>query len=76
MNDKQGSKGGFLKKLALAVAVSAASGAAMATAPAVDVSAATEGLTAVSTAVNSIGPLMLAAVAAGIVYKWVTAFLI
>ena len=41
-----------------------------------DVSAATEGLGAVKTAVEQVGPLMLSAVGAGIVFKWVLAFLI
>jgi len=42
----------------------------------VDVSAATDGFTQVATAVTTIGPLMLSAVGAGIVFKWVLAFLI
>lgn len=41
-----------------------------------DVSAATGGLTQVVTAVGEIGPLMLSAVGAGIVFKWVLAFII
>lgn len=43
---------------------------------AVDTTAASAGFTDAATAIGSIGPLMLTAVAAGIVYKWVTAFLI
>lgn len=41
-----------------------------------DVSAATDSLTAVATAVGQIGPLMLTAVGAGIVFKWILGFLI
>lgn len=43
---------------------------------AVDVSAASAGFTDVASGIGTVGPLMLAAAAAGIVYKWVTAFLI
>ena len=53
-----------------------AAGAAAAQTTGVDTSEATSAFTGVKTAVNSVGPLMLGAVAAGIVYKWVTAFLI
>ena len=42
----------------------------------VDVSAATNGLQAVADAVQDIGPLMVTAVAGGIVFKWVIAYLI
>ncbi|TAA08849.1 major capsid protein [Pseudoxanthomonas winnipegensis] len=42
----------------------------------VDVSAATGSLAQVKTAVGEIGPNMLAAVGAGIVFKWVLAFII
>ena len=43
---------------------------------AVDTSAAVAAFTDTGTAINAVGPAMLIAVAAGIVYKWVTAFLI
>lgn len=43
---------------------------------AVDTTAATAAFTDTGTAINAIGPAMLIAVAAGIVYKWVTAFLL
>lgn len=42
----------------------------------VDVSGASNAFTEVATAVGTIGPLMIGAVAAGIVAKWVVAFLI
>ena len=58
----------------LALGMVAAMPAMAQTAP--DVSAATDGLTAVATAVGQIGPLMLTAVGAGIVFKWVLGFLI
>lgn len=58
----------------LALGMVAAMPAMAQTAP--DVSAATDGLTAVATAVNDIGPLMLTAVGAGIVFKWILGFLI
>lgn len=41
-----------------------------------DVTAATAGFTGVTAAIDTVGPLMLGAAAAGIIYKWVTAFLI
>lgn len=41
----------------------------------VDVSAATDGLEAVGVAVAAIGVAMVAAISAGIVYRWVVAFL-
>lgn len=58
----------------LALGMVAAMPAMAQTAP--DVTAATDGLTAVATAVNEIGPLMLTAVGAGIVFKWILGFLI
>ncbi|WDL16002.1 major capsid protein [Xanthomonas campestris] len=65
------------KKLLTGSALALAAGASMAQAAGgVDVSAATGGLTQVATAVGEIGPLMVSAVAAGIVFKWVIAFLI
>ncbi|WP_372163658.1 major capsid protein [Xanthomonas axonopodis pv. cyamopsidis] len=65
------------KKLLTGSALALAAGASMAQATGgVDVSAATGGLTQVATAVGEIGPLMVSAVAAGIVFKWVIAFLI
>lgn len=64
------------KQLALAVGMVALSGAAAASGGGVDTTPATEAFTGVETAVNTIGPVMLGAVAAGIIYKWVTAFLI
>lgn len=68
----------MLKKVLLGTAIAVAAGSAFAGGggSGADVSAATEGFGAVETAVNAIGPLMLTAAAAGIVYKWVTAFLI
>lgn len=53
-----------------------AGGSALAQSSGVDVSNATNAFQNVATAVGNIGPVMLAAVAAGIVFKWVTAFLI
>lgn len=68
----------MMKKLGAVLGLSVALvGPAFAqTAGAADVSAATSGLEAVATAVGDIGPLMITAVAAGIVFKWVVAFLI
>lgn len=67
----------FNKKSALlGTALMMAAGTALAGGGGPDVTAATSGFTQVASAVNSIGPLMLTAAAAGIVYKWVTAFLI
>ena len=54
-----------------ALAVVAGSASAQA-----DITEATTGLTAVGTSVESLGQLMLGAVGAGIVYKWVVAYLI
>ena len=76
--DKQ-EKGRALKRVGaagsvLALGMVAAVPAFAQTAP--DVSAATDGLTAVATAVGEIGPLMLTAVGAGIVFKWILGFLI
>lgn len=65
----------LLKRVLVGACVVVASGAAAAaTGP--DLSEATAGFTAVGTAIDTVGPLMLGAAAAGIVYKWVTAFLI
>lgn len=52
------------------------SGMAMAQATAPDTSAATDAFGAVEIAVVAIGVAMLAAAGAGIVYRWVTAFLL
>ena len=41
-----------------------------------DVSAATGALTDAATAIASVGALMIAAASAGIVFRWVTAFLV
>jgi len=78
MEKQQQSKGvSFGKKLLVGSALALAAGVSFAqTTGGVDVSAATDGLTQVKTAVGEIGPLMLGAVAAGIVFKWVIAFLI
>lgn len=57
------------------VATSMAPFAAMAEAASVDVSAATDSLSQVGTAVALIGVAMVAAISAGIAYRWVTAFL-
>lgn len=62
--------------LTTALAVGAVMVAGTASAQGVDVSAATAGFQGVADAVGDIGPLMLTAVGAGIVYKWVVAFLI
>ncbi|CAD0335847.1 major capsid protein [Xanthomonas hortorum] len=65
------------KKLLTGSALALAAGASMAQAAGgVDVSAATGGLQQVATSVGEIGPLMITAVASGIVFKWVIAFLI
>lgn len=48
---------------------------AMAQETSVDVSAATDALGAVGVAVAAIGVAMVAAISAGIVYRWVVAFL-
>lgn len=70
-----GSRVSMAKRVAVGSALAVVAGASMAQ-TAVDVSAATDGLTQVATAVGEIGPLMVSAVAAGIVFKWVIAFLI
>lgn len=66
----------MVKRIAVGSALALAAGASMAQSASVDVSAATSGLQQVATAVGEIGPLMVSAVAAGIVFKWVIAFLI
>lgn len=63
------------KKILTGTALAMVAGASFAQ-TGVDVSAATGGLTQVGTAIGEIGPLMLSAVGAGIVFKWVLAFLI
>lgn len=70
-----GSRVSMVKRVAVGSVLAIVAGASMAQSG-VDVSAATDGLNAVVTAVESIGPLMVGAVAAGIVFKWVIAFLI
>lgn len=65
------------KKILTGTALALAAGASFAQSTGgVDVSAATSSLESVATAVGEVGPLMLAAVGAGIVFKWVLAFLI
>lgn len=64
------------KRVLTASALMMVAGASFAQAAAVDVSAATDSLAAVKTAVNEVGPDMLSAVGAGIVFKWVLAFII
>ncbi|WP_066095772.1 major capsid protein [Xanthomonas massiliensis] len=65
------------KKILVGSGMAMAAGLACAqSAGSVDVSAATSGLQQVATAVGEVGPLMVSAVAAGIVFKWVIAFLI
>lgn len=63
------------KQLAVAVGMTAVSGLAMAQSGP-DISSATAGFAAVGTAVGAIGAAMVTAAAAGIVYRWVTAFLL
>jgi hypothetical protein len=58
---------------ALLVACAVVMGPAMAQA---DTTAAVSGFTAVGTAVAAVGGAMLTAAAAGIVYKWVVAFIL
>lgn len=62
-----------LKKLGFGAGLLAATGSAFAQA---DVSAATSALADAATAIGLIGVAMLAAASAGIVYRWVTAFLV
>lgn len=66
----------FGQKLAVGSALAVVAGSSFAQSAGVDVSAATNGLQQVADAVADIGPLMVGAVAAGIVFKWVIAFLI
>lgn len=66
---------GLGKALALG-ALAVVATAALPAFAAADVSGAVAGFTEVGTAVSTIGQVMLGAVAAGIVYKWVTAFII
>lgn len=64
-----------LKQAALTVGTVIAAGAAFAqTGP--DVSAATGAFDAAATAIGTVGAAMVAAAGAGIVYRWVTAFLV
>lgn len=63
------------KQIGVAVGMTALSGLAMAQSGP-DISAATAGFGAVGTAVGAIGAAMVTAAAAGIVYRWVTAFLL
>lgn len=51
-------------------------GAASATTPAVDVSAAVTAFGDVATANNSIGVAMVGAAIGGVIYKWVTAYIL
>jgi hypothetical protein len=64
-----------LKRVLLGAVAVVASGAAAASGGP-DLSEATGAFTAVSAGLDTVGPLMLGAAAAGIVYKWVVAFLI
>ena len=65
----------LVKRFAVGSALALVAGASFAQST-VDVSAATGGLQAVADAVGDIGPLMVTAVASGIVFKWVIAYLI
>lgn len=65
----------FLSKIGAGVGLAVASGMASAQ-TAVDVSDATGAFTEAATAIAAIGVVMVAAASAGIVYRWVTAFLV
>ena len=58
------------------VGMSFAPMAAFAQSSGADVSAATDALASAGTAIAAIGVAMVAAASAGIVYRWVTAFLV
>jgi len=64
------------KRFLIGSALALAAGAALAQSTGPDVSVATGAFQATKAAVEEIGPLMLGAVGAGIVFKWVIAFLI
>jgi hypothetical protein len=61
-------------KVALGVGLTVLAGAASAAAP--DTTAAVSAFTDAGTAIGAIGAAMIAAAGAGIVYRWVTAFLV
>lgn len=63
----------FLKRAGLATGMVLASGAAMATP---NTAAAVTALEGAGTAIAAIGAAMVTAAAAGIVFRWVTAFLV
>lgn len=76
-DDVQRRSPSFLSRIGTGVGALALAGAASATGGGgPDVSAAVDALGSVGTAVAAIGVAMLAAAAAGIVYRWVTAFLV
>lgn len=66
----------MLKKVGLGVGLTAVSGMAMAQAQAIDVGSATTAFSNAATAVGLIGVGMVALAAAGIAYRWVTAYLL
>lgn len=75
LKEKGAALGRRMKQVAGAAGGMALSGLALAqTGP--DTSAATAGFAAAGTAIGTIGAAMVAAAAAGIVYRWVTAFLV
>jgi TPP-dependent pyruvate/acetoin dehydrogenase alpha subunit len=63
-------------KISVGIGTTLAAGAAMAQSSGPDVSAATSAFTAAGTAIGTVGAAMVVAAAAGIVYRWVTAFLV
>lgn len=67
---KKWMKGGLLVGSVLAAGAASASGGA------VDISAATGAFDEAATAIGAVGAAMVVAAGAGIVYRWVTAFLV
>jgi hypothetical protein len=63
-------------KIGLGVGTALASAAAMASGGGPDISGATASFTQAGTAIGTVGAAMVAAAGAGIVYRWVTAFLV
>lgn len=66
---------GRWQQVAAGVGLAVVSGASMATTPA-GVTAAVTALNNAGTSISTIGAAMVAAAAAGIVFRWVTAFLV
>lgn len=75
MEKQDGRISGMVKKVGVAVGATLASGLALAQ-DGPDISGATDAFASAGTAIAAVGAAMVVAASAGIVFRWVTAFLV